>query len=45
MNLMHMLVGCGIPNLHNPKGNRPTQLFIYYQEFMGIDNLSMLRIN
>ena len=39
-----MIVVCGIPDLQNPEGNRPTQLFIDSQGITGIDNSSMLRI-
>ena len=35
---------CGITDLHNPAWNRPTQLFIDYQRFRGIDDFTMLLI-
>ena len=44
MDLSHMFVICWIPDLQNPEENIPTQLFIDPQGFMGIDELSMLRI-
>ena len=39
-----MLVVCGIPDLHNPEGNCPTQLFIDSQGFTGVDDFIMLHI-
>ena len=39
-----MLVVCGITDMKNPAGNLPTQLFIDFQGFAGIDDLSMIRI-
>ena len=44
MDLRHILVVCDIPDMQNPAGSHPTQMFIYSQGFMGIDDFSMLHI-
>ena len=44
MDFRHMIVIYGIPDMQNPAGNRPMQLFIDSQGFMGIYDLPMLRI-
>ena len=44
MDLRHILVVCSIPDLQNPAGKFPTQLFIDSQGFTAIANFSMIRI-
>ena len=44
MDLRHMLVVCGIMYLQNLAVNILTQLFIDYQSFIGVGDLSMLSI-
>ena len=39
-----MLVVCGIPDLRNLAGNRPTQMFIDSQGFTGIGDFTILCI-
>ena len=39
-----MLVVCGITDMKNPAWNLPTQLFIDFQGFTGIDDLYMICI-
>ena len=44
MDLRHMHVLCGIPDLNNLGGNFPTQMFIDSQGFKRMDDFYMLRI-
>jgi hypothetical protein len=44
MALRNVLLVCGIADIQNPQGNRPTQLFIASQGFVSLEDLSMLRI-
>ena len=42
--LRAMLLVCGIPDIQNATGNRPTLLFIESQGFASVEDFSMLRI-
>ena len=42
--LRQMLLICGIPDIANQAGNRPTTLFIESQGFGSVDDFAMLRI-
>ena len=44
MYFRHMLVVCVIPDLQNPAGNLPTQLFIDSQVIIVVDDFSMIII-
>ena len=42
--LRQMLLVCGIPDIANAAGHRPTSLFIDSQGFDSVDDFAMLRI-
>ena len=44
MYFRHMLVVCVIPDLQNPAGNIPTQLFIDSQVIIVVGDFSMISI-
>ena len=44
MALRKVLLTCGLPDIKNIDGKRPTQAFINWQGFADIDNFSILEV-